>query len=84
MRATAVWFLLIGATLVSYALGTHHGVGTARLAGTLILLVAFTKAYLIGLYFMELRGAPTALRLIFTGYCGVVFAAVAGLYLVTG
>lgn len=82
MRATAVWFLLIGATLASFALGAHHGTGT-RLAGTVILLVAFTKAYLIGLYFMELRGAPTALRLIFTGYCGVVFAAVAGLYLVT-
>ena len=32
-------------------------------------------------YFMELREAPVALRLIFEGYCAVVFVTVLGRYL---
>ena len=54
-----------------------------RAASTLILAVAFTKVRLVGLYFMELREAPTVLRLIFEAYCVVVFAAMLGLYLAT-
>jgi caa(3)-type oxidase subunit IV len=74
-RATAVWLVLLCGTLVSAALGARHG------AGALILLFAFMKAYLVGLYFMELRDAPPILRLMFTGYCGLVFAAVVIFYL---
>jgi hypothetical protein len=82
-RATPVWFALIAATLVSWVLGTDHGLDDARVASTAILLVAFTKVRFVGLYFMELRDSPTALRLIFEGYCVVVFAAVLGTYLAT-
>jgi predicted signal transduction protein with EAL and GGDEF domain len=82
-RATTVWFALIAATLVSWALGTDHGLGDHRAASTVILLVAFTKIRFVGLYFMELRDAPIALRIIFEGYCIVVFAAVLGTYLAT-
>jgi hypothetical protein len=82
-RATVVWLGLIAATLVSWALGTDHGFDDHRAASTLIMLVAFTKVRFVGLYFMELRESPAALRLIFEGHCVVVSAAVLGYYLAT-
>jgi hypothetical protein len=51
------------------------------LASVLILLIAFMKVRLVGLYFMELREAPVALRGLFQGYCIVVSAAVLGTFL---
>jgi hypothetical protein len=69
--ATAIWFALIIATAVSWALGAHHGVG-ATLASVAVILVAGFKARCIGLYFMELREAPTMLRGIFEAYVGIV------------
>jgi hypothetical protein len=82
-RATVVWLGLICATLISWTLGTDHGVADHRLASTLIMLVAFTKVRFVGLYFMELRDAPAPLRLVFEGYCVVIFAAVLGTYMAT-
>lgn len=82
-RATAVWSVLIAATLVSWWLGTDHGFGDDhRAAGVAILLVAFFKARLVGLYFMELRQAPIALRAVLEGYCVVVCAALIVMFLV--
>lgn len=84
-RVTAVWFALICATIVSWVLGTDHGLGSEadhRAASAVILAVAFTKVRFVGLYFMELRDAPLALRGIFEGYCLVVFAAVLGMFLI--
>lgn len=43
-----------------------------HLATVLVLLVAFVKVRVVGLYFMELRDAPLPPKLIFEGYCGVV------------
>jgi len=80
-KATAVWLALIGATAVAALLGTEGGTTSHRAASIGILAVAFTKVRLVGLYFMELRDAPVALRLIFEGYCAVVFVTVLGLYL---
>jgi hypothetical protein len=83
-RITAVWLALICATVLSWVLGTDHGLGSAsdhRAASTAIISVAFTKVRFVGLYFMELRDAPLALRGVFEGYCIVVFAAVLGMYL---
>jgi len=54
---------------------TDHGLH-AQLATTIVVLVAFIKVRFIGLYFMELREAPVALRLVFEGYCAVVCAVV--------
>jgi len=46
------------------------------------LLVTFLKVYFIGSEFMELRGAPSALRGGFTAWVVIVCAAVTSLYLV--
>ncbi|MCX2929979.1 cytochrome C oxidase subunit IV family protein [Mycobacterium sp. CVI_P3] len=74
-RTTVVWFVLILATLLTWSLGGRHhvpGVGGGNsLAGFSILLIAFIKIRFIGMYFMELRHAPMALRGAFEAYCVV-------------
>lgn len=81
-KITAVWVVLIFATLLSWHLGADHGAPDARTVATVvIMLVAFIKVRFVGLYFMELRHAPVPLRLIFEGYCLVVCSVVIGLYL---
>jgi uncharacterized membrane protein len=82
-RISLVWLLLIAATLISWRVGTDHGLH-AHLATTIVVLVAFIKVRFIGLYFMELREAPVPLRLIFEGYCAVVCAVVITMYLAGG
>lgn len=81
-RITVVWAVLIGATILSWWLGTDHGVSDARLASALVLLVAFVKVSFIGTYFMELRHAPSVLKLLFQGWCLVVCATLVGMFLV--
>ena len=81
-RITAVWALLVGATAFSWWLGTDHGLSDHRLAGVLILLVAFVKIGFIGMYFMELRDAPRALKALFQGWCVVVFVALTAMFLI--
>jgi hypothetical protein len=78
--ATAVWGLLIGATLLSWWMGTHE-LGLAGGGGALIILVAFVKVRLVAGYFMELRDAPTALRAVVDAYCLVVGGLLIGLLL---
>lgn len=76
-RTSAVWLLLTVATVLSWALGTHHGLTIA------ILVIAFVKVRFVGLYFMELRGAPPALRTVFELYCAAVFLTLSVMYLVS-
>lgn len=83
-KATAVWLVLVSATVLSWWLGfeSAHGANAYReLIGIVILLVAFIKVRFIGMYFMELRDAPLPLRGLFDGYCLIVCAAVVGMYL---
>jgi Prokaryotic Cytochrome C oxidase subunit IV len=54
----------------------HH-----TLASVVILLIAFIKVRLVGLYFMELRGAPTLLRGLFEAYCAIECTVVIGVFL---
>ena len=72
-RTSVVWFVLILATLLTWSLGGGHhtpGMGGGHsLAGFSILLIAFVKIRFIGMYFMELRLAPIALRFAFEAYC---------------
>jgi hypothetical protein len=82
--ATVVWVVLVMATIVSWTLGTTHGMHNHALASVLILLIALIKVRLVGLYFMELHEAPAALRGLFEGYCIVVCAAVLGTFLLLG
>jgi len=80
-RVTAVWALLVGATLLSFWLGTDHGLSSTEARSLIILVVAFVKVRFVGLYFMELRTAPVALRALFEGWCLVVCLGLIGFYL---
>jgi hypothetical protein len=80
-RVTVVWAVLVLATGVSWILGTEGGSNSHRLASVVILVVAFFKVRLVGLYFMELRDAPLPLRAIFETYCVVVCALTVSLFL---
>ena len=76
-RTSAVWLLLTVATVLSWALGTHHGLALA------ILVIAFVKIRFVGLYFMELRGAPPGLRTVFELYCAAVVLTLSAMYLLS-
>jgi len=82
-NASLVWFLLCGLTAVSWALGTYDGFGASHhaQASLLILAVAIFKVRLVGLYFMELKAAPTVLRSLFEGYCLVLFGLLTAMFL---
>lgn len=71
-RTALIWVLLMAATAASLLLGAEDLVQSAKLASVLVLVIAFVKVRLVGLYFMELRDAPVALRLLFEVYCAVV------------
>lgn len=85
-RATAVWAFLIALTALSWALGTRHGFGGSghRTASVVILMVALFKVRLVGLYFMDLRNAPIALRGVFEAWCAIVCALTVSLFLIGG
>ena len=78
-----VWLILTGITLISWWLGVEHSIGSLRLAGVIILILAFIKVRLVGIHFIELRAAPRRLRALFDGYCVVVCSLVVGLYVVS-
>lgn len=80
-RISAIWFVLIAATLLSFFLGTGHGIESHQVASVAILMVAFIKVFLVGMYFMELREAPDVLRGLFAGYCLLVFSVCTGMFL---
>jgi len=80
--AVPVWALLMVATVVSWSIGADHGADSNQeLATTVIMTTAFAKTWFVGMYFMELRHAPLALRLLFNAWCIVGCAAVLGIYL---
>lgn len=80
-RVTAVWLFLVVATVVSWMLGTDHGVSSEKVAGVAVLAIAVVKVRLVGLYFMELRDAPTVLRSMMEVYSFGIGAMMVGLYL---
>jgi heme/copper-type cytochrome/quinol oxidase subunit 4 len=79
--ATVVWVLLIVATAVSWALGVQHGLHDHQLSSVIILLIAFIKVRLVGMYFMELREAPNVLRGLFEAYCAIVCTLLLGVFI---
>jgi hypothetical protein len=77
-RITAVWLLLVAATLFSWE-SAHVG-HDYRVATSLVLVVAFIKVRFVGLEFMELRAAPLPLRLIFEAWLLLACGALLFLY----
>jgi Prokaryotic Cytochrome C oxidase subunit IV len=85
-RTTAVWLMLIGATILSWTLGVDHSLGLPGghwSTAIVILLIALVKVRFVGLDFMELRGAPPALRAVFETYCAAVLLALSAIYLLS-
>lgn len=82
-NASVAWFALTLLTVISWALGTQHGLGGGNHvpASLVIIAVAVFKLRLVGIYFMELRYAPLPLRGIFEGYCVVLLGLLVGMYL---
>lgn len=62
-RYTVIWLALVGATLLSWALGGGAG-DDKTLAASGIILVSLIKVRYVVLDFMELRRAPKLMRLV--------------------
>jgi hypothetical protein len=78
-RSTFVWLALVVVTIVSWAVGADHGLGSG--IAVVVLALAMIKVRFVGLDFMELRTAPLLLRAAFEAYCVVLWAVLAAMYL---
>jgi len=80
----SVWAVagaLAGLTLLSYWLGTGHGIHDADVVGTIVLFLAYVKARLVMLHFMQVRFAPAPFRAASEGLLAVLCAAFLGFFL---
>ncbi|CAM5407580.1 cytochrome C oxidase subunit IV family protein [Thauera mechernichensis] len=78
-RATWLWLSLIGATLLTWGMGTHGAAGTWAIAA--LAAISFWKGAVIILDFMALRHAPLLWRAITMGWMILVWAVIAIAYL---
>ncbi len=73
--------MLVVLTIVSWGASVEERFGGNHSALALaILAISVVKVRLVGLYFMELRNAPIYLRVVFEGYCLVLFGLLAGIF----
>ena len=79
-RAIIVWLLLVALTISTFWLGTHHPYDgdDARIASVVVIVLAFVKVWFIVADFMEVRNAPSALRIAF----GIWFVVIGGAIIV--
>lgn len=82
-RTTAIWLLLVAATLVSWELGHGLGVKDPRIAAAAIIIVAMVKARFVILDFMEIRQAPNWMRGIGEAWTVTIAAALVAVFLTT-
>jgi hypothetical protein len=82
-RTSAIWLILILASFLTWWLGTNDSRDqqSDRVMIVAVVVIAFLKAYLVGMEFMEVRGAPALLRGLLTGWVGLLAVAVTTLYL---
>lgn len=82
-RTTAIWLILILASFLTWWLGTNDSRDqlSDRVMIAAVVVIALLKAYLVGMEFMEVRGAPAVLRGLLTGWVGLLAVAVTTLYL---
>jgi hypothetical protein len=83
-RVTAVFAGLVAATCTTWWLGSETTLTGSALGvvATLTILIAFAKIFFIGRDFMELRAAPSFLRIAFNVWVGAVAAAAVALVVV--
>ncbi|MBE1552110.1 hypothetical protein GGC64_006197 [Mycobacterium sp. OAS707] len=78
-KSTFVWLALVAVTILSWAVGADHEVGSG--IAVVVLALAAIKVRFVGLDFMELRDAPLLLRGVFEAYCIILWMVLAGMYL---
>ncbi len=82
---TAAWLLLMLATGLSWWLGLDHGLGSDpqsdyRYLSSGLIFIAFIKVRIVIRYFMEVREAPLALKLVCDVWIVLVCGAIIYLY----
>jgi hypothetical protein len=80
-RISVVWLLLIAATVLSWKLSHGFGLSGPRSAGSAVIVVALVKVRFVILDFMEIRGAPLAMRVTGELWVALIGALLIGLYL---
>jgi hypothetical protein len=82
-RTTAIWLILVVASFLTWWLGTNESrdLLSDRLMIAVVVVIAFLKAYFIGMEFMEVRGAPAVLRGLLTGWVCLLAGAITTIYL---
>jgi hypothetical protein len=83
-RVTVVFAALVAATCITWWLGSgssRTGAGLGLVA-TLTVLIASAKIYFIGRDFMDLRSAPSTLRIAFNVWVGAIAVAAIALVVV--
>jgi Prokaryotic Cytochrome C oxidase subunit IV len=86
-RALITWVVLVVATLASWWLAEGHApdAGNKPVIGALLIVtISFAKIRFVGSEFMELRTAPTALKVFFDLWVVGVWGVLIGLYLLFG
>jgi hypothetical protein len=79
-RLVLVWLLLVGATAVSATVSATEGSAGRTAAAAAVLAIAFAKAWMVMFNYMEVRGAPVALRILSTAWLAVVLAILIAAY----
>ena len=80
-----VWAVLVLASCASWVLGVRETgtPGGIHPVKAVLLVIAMTKVRFVGAHFMELRGAPRPLRLLFELWVVGSAVVLCGLYLLT-
>ena len=73
--------LLVALTVGSYVLGIDHMLGFSRLALSMVLIIAFVKAWLVTQFFMDIRHSPAWLKVLVDGWVILTGAAVVGMFI---
>jgi tellurite resistance protein TehA-like permease len=86
-NVSIAWLVLTVLTVISWSLGAEHGLSDHTLASLIIIIiiiivVATFKIRIVGLYFMELREAPLALRAVYEAYCVLLAVVLTAMYLI--
>jgi hypothetical protein len=74
-RITAIWLLLVAATLLAWKLGHESREINPKFAGGMIIVVAFIKVRFVIFDFMEIRHAPSWMRLVADAWIVLMAAA---------
>lgn len=83
-RITYVWLLLVVITCISWGLADGYqavDITEGRLVSSLLIVLAFFKARLVIMHFMEIAAAPLALRAVFELWCVFVCFAILAMLL---